>query len=377
MNPLTTIALSSALILAFTGCERPKAKGMEKPPEGPVRVTTTQAKVGNFPAILEATGQTQAYNTVQIFARVSGYLQKRAYTEGSAVQKGDTLFVIDPSDLKNSLSSAQAAYDLAAANHTNAKAVLNRIKPLASANAASAQDLDTATANELNAAAALAGAKAVLEQAKLNLSYTTIKAPLSGFVDRSKVDVGTYVTAGANGLLTTMFQSNPIYVNFTFSENQKLARQNAITSGKLIAPKEGKYTIELILSDGSTLERKGSIDFIAPFIDSTTGNITYRALLENSDHKLLPGQFVRVKVKGMEWTNALYVPQKTVMTGDKGKFVYIVDANNTVSPRPVTTSEWIDGNIIIESGITVGDKIAADGLPKLRPGSQVIPNGKK
>lgn len=377
MNPLTTIALSSALILAFTGCERPKAKGMEKPPEGPISVTTTQAKVGNFPAILEATGQTQAYNTVQIFARVSGYLQKRAYTEGSAVQKGDTLFVIDPSDLKNSLSSAQAAYDLAAANHTNAKALLNRIKPLASANAASAQELDTATANERNAAAALAGAKAVLEQAKLNLSYTTIKAPLSGFVDRSKVDVGTYVTAGANGLLTTMFQSNPIYVNFTFSENQKLARQNAITSGKLIAPKEGKYTIELILSDGSTLERKGSIDFIAPFIDSTTGNITYRALLENSDHKLLPGQFVRVKVKGMEWTNALYVPQKTVMTGDKGKFVYIVEANNTVSPRPVTTSEWIDGNIIIESGITPEDKIAADGLPKLRPGAQVIPESKK
>lgn len=377
MNRIATLTLSSVLLLALSGCERPKAKGMEKPPEGPISVTTTQAKVGNFPAILEATGQTQAYNTVQIYARVSGYLQKRSYTEGSAVQKGDTLFVIDPSDLKNSLSSAQAAYDLATANHTNAKAALNRIKPLASANAASAQDLDTATANERNSAAALAGAKAVLEQAKLNLSYTTIKAPLSGFVDRSKVDVGTYVTAGANGLLTTMFQSNPIYVNFTFSENQKLARQNAIASGKLTSPKDGKYTIELILSDGSTLERKGSIDFIAPFIDSTTGSITYRALLENSDHKLLPGQFVRVRVKGMEWTNTLYVPQKTVMTGDKGKFVYVVEANNTVSPRPVTTSEWIDGNIIIESGITTEDKIATDGLPKLRPGSQVIPESKK
>jgi membrane fusion protein (multidrug efflux system) len=377
MNRIVTLTLSTALILAMSGCERPKAKGMEKPPEGPVPVTTTEPKIGNFPAVLEATGQTQAYNTVQIFARVSGYLQKRVYTEGSRVEKGATLFTIDPSDLKNSLASAQAAYDLAIANHTNAKAALNRIKPLASANAASAQDLDSATANERNSAAAVAGAKAALEQAKLNLSYTTIKAPISGFVDRSKVDVGTYVVAGASGLLTTMFQSDPIYVNFTFSENQKLTRQNAIASGKLTAPKEGKYTIELILSDGSTLERKGSIDFIAPFIDSTTGNITYRALLDNSDHKLLPGQFVRVKVKGMEWNNALYVPQKTVMTGDKGKFVYIVEANNTVSPRPVTTGEWIDGNILIENGITTEDKIAADGLPKLRPGSEVIPNGKK
>ncbi len=377
MNRLTTIALSSALIIAISGCERPKAAGMNKPPEGPVPITTTQVKLGNFPAVLEATGQTQAYNTVQIYARVSGYLQKRAYTEGNRVEKGSTLFSIDPSDLKNSLSSAQAAYDLASATHTNAKAVLNRIKPLASANAASAQDLDTANANERNTAAALAGAKAVLEQAKLNLSYTTIKAPLSGFVDRSKVDVGTYVVAGASGLLTTMYQSDPIYVNFTFSENQKLARQNAITSGKLITPKNGKYTIELILSDGSTLERNGSIDFIAPFIDSTTGNITYRALIDNSDHKLLPGQFVRVKVKGMEWSNALYVPQKTVMTGDKGKFVYVVEANNTVSPRPVITGEWVDENILIESGITKGDKIAADGLPKLRPGAQVIPDGTK
>jgi membrane fusion protein (multidrug efflux system) len=377
MNRLTTIALSSALIIAISGCERPKAAGMNKPPEGPVPITTTQVKLGNFPAVLEATGQTQAYNTVQIYARVSGYLQKRAYTEGNRVEKGSTLFSIDPSDLKNSLSSAQAAYDLASATHTNAKAVLNRIKPLASANAASAQDLDTANANERNTAAALAGAKAVLEQAKLNLSYTTIKAPLSGFVDRSKVDVGTYVVAGASGLLTTMYQSDPIYVNFTFSENQKLARQNAITSGKLITPKNGKYTIELILSDGSTLERNGSIDFIAPFIDSTTGNITYRALIDNSDHKLLPGQFVRVKVKGMEWNNALYVPQKTVMTGDKGKFVYVVEANNTVSPRPVITGEWVDENILIESGITKGDKIAADGLPKLRPGAQVIPDGTK
>lgn len=377
MNRIVTLTLSTALILAMSGCERPKAKGMEKPPEGPVPVTTTEAKIGNFPAILEATGQTQAYNTVQIYARVNGYLQKRAYTEGSRVEKGTTLFTIDPSDLKNALSSAQAAYDLAMANHTNAKAALNRIKPLASANAASAQDLDTATANERNTAAAAAGAKALLEQAKLNLSYTTIKAPISGFVDRSKVDVGTYVTAGANGLLTTMFQSDPIYVNFTFSENQKLIRQNAIAAGKLTAPKEGKYTIELTLSDGSTLARKGTVDFIAPFIDSTTGNITYRALLENSDHKLLPGQFVRVKVKGMEWNNALYLPQKTVLTGDKGKFVYIVEANNTVSPRPVTTGEWIGENILIENGITTEDKIASDGLPKLRPGSEVIPNGKK
>lgn len=376
MKRITLLTLSAAAIIAIGGCERPKAAGMQQPPQGPVPVTTTQAKQGNFPAILEATGQTEAYNTVQVYARVNGYLAKRAYTEGSYVTKGTTLFTIDPSDLKNSLESAKAAYDLAVANHTNAKAVLNRIKPLASANAVSKQELDTATANELNTAAAVSGAKASLEQARLNLSYTTIKAPISGFVDQSKVDVGTYVAAGANGLLTTMYQNDPIYVNFTFSENQKLSRQNAIASGRLVTPKDGKYDVELVLSDGSTLARQGRIDFIAPFVDPTTGNIMYRAVLDNSDHKLLPGQFVKVKVKGMEWKNALYLPQKTVLTGEKGKFVYVVEANNTVSPRPITVSSWIGGNILIEGGLSGNEKIVADSLPKLKPGAEVIPNGK-
>ncbi len=376
MKRITFLALSAAAIIAISGCERPKAAGMQQPPQGPVPVTTTHAKQGNFPAILEATGQTEAYNTVQVYARVNGYLAKRAYTEGSYVTKGTTLFTIDPSDLKNSLESAKAAYDLAVANHTNAKAVLNRVKPLASANAVSKQELDTATANELNTAAAVSGAKASLEQARLNLSYTTIKAPISGFVDQSKVDVGTYVAAGANGLLTTMYQNDPIYVNFTFSENQKLSRQNAIASGRLVTPKDGKYDVELVLSDGSTLARQGRIDFIAPFVDPTTGNIMYRAVLDNSDHKLLPGQFVKVKVKGMEWKNALYLPQKTVLTGEKGKFVYVVEANNTVSPRPITVSSWIGGNILIEGGLSGNEKIVADSLPKLKPGAEVIPNGK-
>lgn len=375
MNSLSTIALSTALILVISGCERPKAAGMDKPPEGPVPVTTTEVKTGNFPAVLEATGQTQAYNTVQIYARVNGYLSKRHYSEGSFVTKGTTLFTIDPSDLKNSLATAQASYDLASANYTNAKASLNRVKPLAQANAASQQELDSATAAERNSAAALAGAKAALEQAKLNLSYTTIKAPMSGYVDQSKVDVGTYIVAGANGLLTTMYQNDPIYVNFTFSENERLARQNAIASGKLMAPKEGKYEVELILADGSTLSRKGSIDFIAPFIDPTNGTITYRAVLENSDHKLLPGQFVKVRVKGMEWKDTHYLPQKTVLTGDKGKFVYVVEANNTVSPRPITVGAWVGENIVIEGGLTGDEKIAADALPKLKPGAPVIVNG--
>lgn len=376
MNHLTTITLSSVLLLALTGCERPKAPGMEKPPEGPVPVSVTTVQSGNFPAVLEATGQTVAFSTVQVYARVNGYLQKRVYTEGQKVNKGDVLFLIDPSDLKNALASAKASYELAYANHTNALAVLNRVKPLAAANAASVQDLDTATANERNTAAALSGAKASLEQAKLNLSYTTIKAPMSGYVDKSKMDVGTYIAAGANGLLTTMYQSDPMYVNFTFSENQKIARQNALSSGKLVAPRDGQYEVELTLGDGTVVNKKGRINFIAPFIDPTTGTISYRAIIDNSDNLLLPGQFVQVKVKGMEWKNTLYIPQKTLLTGEKGKFVYAVEANNTVTAKPVVATQWIGENVLLESGVQTGDKIAADGLAKLHPGSAITVNEK-
>lgn len=376
MTRLHAFSLSSVLILALTGCERPKAKGMEPPPPGPVPVTVSDVQRADFPAVLEATGVTQAHYTVQINARVPGYLLKRAYTEGNFVRAGETLFVIDPSDLKNALESAKASFELANANHANAKAALERVKPLAAANAASAQDLDTATALERTTAASVAAAKAALEQAKLNLTYTTIKAPISGYVDRSKIDIGTYVAPGANGVLTTMYQSDPIYVNFTFSENERLARQSALAGGKLSAPKSGKYAIDLILSDGSTLSCTGEINFISPFIDPATGTITYRAIIVNTDHRLLPGQFVRVKVKGMEWKNALYVPQKTLLTGEKGKFVYVVEANNTVTPRPVVPGAWIGENVLIESGLAGGEKIAADGLPKLKPGADVIPSSK-
>lgn len=376
MNRFTTIAFSFVLMLALSGCERPKAAGMGKPPEGPVPVSVTTVQSGNFPAVFEATGQSVAFNTVQIYARVNGYLQKRVYTEGQKVNKGDVLFLIDPSDLKNALESAKASYELAWANHTNAVAVLNRIKPLAAANAASTQDLDTATANERNTAAALTGAKASLEQSKLNLSYSTIKAPMSGYVDKSKMDVGTYIAAGANGLMTTMYQNDPMYINFTFSENQKIARQNALSNGKLIAPKDGQYEVELTLGDGTVVNKKGRINFIAPFIDSATGTISYRAIINNSDNLLLPGQFVHVKVKGMEWKNVLYVPQKTLMTGERGKFVYTIEANNTVSPTPVVATQWIGNNVLIEQGIAMGTKIVADGLAQLHPGSAIILNEK-
>jgi membrane fusion protein (multidrug efflux system) len=371
------ILAASCLSVLLTGCERPKMSGMDAPPQGPVAITVEDVKIGDLPAILEATGQTQAFNTVQVYSRVSGYLQKRNYTEGSKVSEGDTLFTIDPSDLINARNSAKAALMQAEASYENARAVLARIKPLAEANAASKQELDNALANERSTAAAKESAKASLAQAELNLSYTKIKAPVSGYVDKAKIDMGTYIAAGASGLLTTVYQTDPMYVNFSFSENEKLFFQNAIASGKLMAPKDGKYEVELTLGDKTVLNKTGNINFTAPFFDTATGTMGYRAIFKNLDAKLSPGQFVRVRVKGMEWKNSIFVPQTAVLTGDKGKFIYVCEKNNTVSARPVQTGEWVGKNVVIVNGLAAGDKIAVDGVVKLKPGASVKPSGSK
>lgn len=370
------VAASLAAVL-LSGCERPKAPGMEPPPPGPVSANVEEIKSSNLPASLEATGQTQAFNTAQIYSRVNGYLQKRHYTEGGKVSAGDILFTIDPTDYKNALESAKASFMQAEAAHTNAKATLARVKPLAEANAASKQELDNALAAERNTAAAVAGAKAALSQAEQNLEYTKIKSPVSGYADKAKIDNGTFISAGVNGLLTTVYQTDPMYVNFSFSENQRLAYQNAISSGKLILPKDGKYEVELTLGDGSVLNKTGEISFTAPFFDAATGTMSYRATFKNSDAKLSPGQFVRVKVKGLEWKDAVAVSQKAILTGEKGRFVYVYEKNQTASIRPVQIGDWSGSKVVVTSGLAAGEKVVTDSLTKIKPGAQITPTPSK
>lgn len=375
MKKTTTLIAASALSLSmlFSGCERPKAPGMEPPAPGPVNATFATVKASSLDATMEATGQTQAFNTVQIYSRVNGYLQKRAYKEGAKVSAGDTLFVIDPSDLTNAKNSAEASLKQAEAAFENAKATLARVKPLYEANAASRQEYDNAVASERSTAASLSAAKAALSQANLNLSYAYIKTPIGGFADKSKADVGTFIQAGANGLLTTVYQTNPIYVNFSFSENQKLFFKNAVESGRLLEPKDGKYEAVITLGDGATVNKKGSISFTAPFFDTATGVMSYRATFDNEDTRLLPGQFVRVSINGLKWQNSVSVPQKAVLTNEKGKFVYVYEQNNTVSPRPIEIGAWSGGNVIVQKGLKEGEKIAIDALSKLKPGAPVKP----
>lgn len=365
------VAVSVVVALLLTGCDRPKAKGMEPPAPGPVPVSTMSAQSSNVPMVLEATGLTQGSNAAQIYARVSGYLQRINYTEGQKVNAGDLLFTIDPADLTNARDAAKASMMQAQAAHDNARIILDRTRHLTAARAASQQDLDLASANEKTTLAQLESTMAAYSQAKLNLSYARVVAPIGGYVDKRKVDVGTYISPATNGLLTTVYQTDPMYVNFSLSETQKIAYQNAIAAGKVLMPKGGKYQVDLQLADGTTLTRSGSVDFVSPVFDPTTGTASYRATVQNGDGKLLPGQFVKVSLKGLEWNNVLTLPQKVILTGEKGKFVYVAEANNTVSAKVVQIGSWQGENVVITEGLNGSEKIVADGLTKLRPGGAI------
>ncbi|MEY4505210.1 MAG: hypothetical protein RL154_1507 [Pseudomonadota bacterium] len=348
-----------AITALLAGCERPKMGGMPES-KGAVPITYSVVEQKDTPADIIASGQSQAFETVQIYSRVNGYLQARNYVEGSFVQKGDLLYTIDPSDY-------QTAYDQADAAWINAKEKLAQVKPLYEVKAASLQDLDTAVANEKST-------KAQFEQAKLNLGYTRITSPVNAYADKHKIDTGTYISAGtnsSNNWLTTVYQTDPMYVYFYFSDDQRLAYQSALASGKLVAPKNSAFDVELTMSDGSKLERNGTIDFQAPSYDQDTGTMTYRAVFKNKDNRLIPFQFVEVRVKGAIWKDAIVAPQTAVQTGPGGKYVFVVEANNTITSRPVKIGPWVTPNVIISDGLKSGEKIALNNFSKLRTGAEV------
>ncbi len=350
----------AASILLLGGCERPKMGGMQEF-KGAVPVSFVTVEQKDTPADIVATGQTQAFETVQIYSRVNGYLQARNYVEGSFVKKGDMLYTIDPSDY-------QTAYNQAEANWVNAKEKLEQVKPLYEAKAASRQDLDTAVANEK-------ATKAQFEQAKLNLGYTKITSPVNGYADKHKIDTGTYISAASNSnsnWLTTVYQTDPMYVYFYFSDDQKQAFQSAIANGKLVAPQNNRgYDVELTFSDGTKLDRNGTIDFQSPSFSQDTGTMTYRAIFKNKDNNLIPFQFVEVKVKGAVWKDAIVVPQVAVQTGPGGKYVYVVENNNTISSKNVKLGPWVTPNVIITEGLKVGEKVVTNNFAKLRTGVEV------
>jgi membrane fusion protein (multidrug efflux system) len=354
--------------LALAACERAGSQpGGMPPPE----VSVLEVKPRTLPATYEYVGQTAGSRDVEVRARVTGILLKRNFREGAAVTRGQSLFTIDPEPFRIALQIAQAELAAAEARLDQARRNSARLKPLAEAKAASQKDYDDAASAERIADADVKLAHARLAEAKLNLEYTRVEAPIAGITSRATQSEGTLVS-GPNVLLTTITQIDPIWVTFGIPEREHLKIRAAVDDGRLRLPGGGSgFDVKVRLSDGSEHEPKGRLDFSDVRVNSATGTTDTRAELPNARGRLKPGQFVRVVLSGAIWPDAIAVPQRAVLEGPQGKFVYLVDAQGNAEMRPVEVGDWQGDDWIIQKGLQAGDKVILDGLLKIAPGAPV------
>jgi membrane fusion protein (multidrug efflux system) len=329
-----------------------------------------EARPASVPVEFEFPAQTAGSREVEVRARVTGILLKRNYEEGSRVRAGQSLFTIDPAPFEAAVARAEAEVASAQATHAQADRNAKRYKPLFEAKAASQKDYDDAVSAEEIAAASLKAARARLDEARLNLSYTRVESPIPGITSRALKSEGSLVS-GPDVLLTTVTQSDPIYVNFGLSEAELTRLQRDRAAGTLVLPQEGRFEVAVRLEDGSTYARPGRLAFSDERISAATGTADARAEVPNPDGALRPGQFVRVVLKGATRPNAIAVPQRAVMEGPQGKLVYVLGAEGKAEPRPVSVGEWTGKDWVVTSGLKAGDKVIVDGLMKVFPGAPV------
>jgi membrane fusion protein (multidrug efflux system) len=357
--------LACALILAVTGCSQKKAGG---PAAVPMPVTVGQVQVQTVPVYHEFVGQTSAKESVDLRARVGGFLQKIDFAEGAHVRAGQVLFEIEPDTYKAALASAEAQLARDKASLNKALKDVARLKPLVADHAAPEQDLDAAIAQQESYQAASKADEAAIADAKLNLGYTIIRSPIDGIIGKLAVTRGNLVGKGDNTLLATVSSYNPIYVYFSVPEGQATDFLRKHVQGKGHAAQ-----LELQLSDGTVFEHKGSIDFADRQVDANTGTLSLRGSFPNPQGLLRPGQFARLKVGGEQVQNAVLVPQKAVSDMLNLKVVMTVDSHNIVAMQPVTIAGEYQDQFIISSGLKGGETIIVEGLQKARPGAPVIP----
>jgi membrane fusion protein (multidrug efflux system) len=360
--PVACVALT-----LVSACSKEEPKNAQRPP---VDVTVIKIQPKDTHIVSQFDGQTVSSRQVVIMARVAGFLDKRVYEEGSMVKAGQVMFLQDPKPFKAQLAAAKGALAAQDARWLTSKQNLARVKPLVALNALSQKDLDDAIGSERASAAAVQTATADVEQAQLNLGYTTITSPLAGRSSYARVQEGAYVNA-ENSLLTYVDQVDPIYVNFSLSENQLLRVQDMVARGMLIQPKDMGFEVKLNLADGSEYAQSGRITFADADFNKTTGTFLLRATLPNPKGELRPGQFVRVSLLGSQIPNAILVPQEAILQGAKGHFVIVVDKDSKAQIRPVQVGAWYNNQWFIEGGLSAGDVLVVNGMAKLAPGAPV------
>jgi len=342
-------ALSTALLAGCSDNKPPAAPAM-----GPMPVTVLEVQPQRVPSSVEVMAQTEGARETEVRARVGGILVKRLYQEGETVKAGQPLFQIDRSTYEITLADAKAKAEQASRE-------MNRLKGLIEARAISQKDYDDAVSSN-------AIAQAALHQAQLNLSWTTVTAPVGGTTGRAAKSEGNLISVGADSLLTSIYQSNPIWVRFSLGDSDLGKLAGGRVTGKNV------HGVELILANGTVYSKTGKLNFLASNIDTTLGTQQLRAEFDNSDNQLLPGQFVRIRLLTGERDGVFLVPQAAIIQTEQGPMVMLAGAEDKVAPRPIQVAEWRGKDWVVTGGLKAGDKVIVDNLMKLRPGAPVAPH---
>lgn len=367
-----TLLLSVLSLLMAQGCGK-----APPPPSGPPEVSVAKVLTRRIKDWDEFTGRFQAVDTVEVRPRVSGYIEQFLFREGQDVKKDDILVIIDPRPYQADYDRAKANLELAKSQRELANLEAARVQKLKDSGAVSREELDERLSNLHQQEANVAAAKAALDNAALQLSFTKVRSPIDGRVSRAEVTRGNLVTGGNNGgtLLTTVVSVDPIYVYFEGDENAYLRYNQLAREGSRPSSRDVRNPVRVGLANEQGFPHEGHMDFVDNQLDVRTGTIRGRAVLDNKDGQFTPGMFARIQLLGSGEYDAVLIEDRAVGTDQNQSFVLVLGPDNKLEYRAIQPGRIIEGGLrIVRKGLKQDDVIVVSGLQRVRPGAQVKPN---
>jgi len=369
MTPTSCLAkaFSIALVFCLCGCEK-KTVQTEAPP--PPEVLVTEVVKGDVPTIGEWVGTLDGDENADIRARVTGYLQKRAYQEGSYVKEGDLLFEIDPRPFEAALAEAKSQLDQAKAIQLATQADFERSQELFDKKVISEQEFENKRQLNLANVAKTGALEAAVQTAQLNLDFTKIIAPVDGIAGLAKAQIGDLVGSGSGSTssLTTVSKIDPIRLYFPLSEKDYKEHANGLRQAMQQPYSERPEAIEMIFADGTVYPKKGKFSFVDRQVDPTTGTILIAASFPNTDHTLRPGQFAKARAVIDKISGALLVPERALVELQGSYQIGVIGADNKAEIRPIKIGPRFNRQVVVTEGLKEGDKVIVEGIQKVRPG---------